>query len=106
MATFEDLEKFLQELPDKVMDDTAEIVSETAVEYFKGAFTKKAFDGNPWDEGAPKKRGTLLVDSANLLNSIQPVEVSRERVVISAGNDKVDYAKVHNEGYFKVDSVY
>lgn len=99
MATFEDLEKFLQELPDKVMDDTAEIVSETAVEYFKNSFTKKAFDGNPWKEGNPKPTGSLLVESANLLNSIQPVEVSRERVVVSAGNDKVDYAKVHNEGY-------
>lgn len=99
MATFDDLEKFLQELPDTVMDDAADIVSYTAVEYFKNSFTKKAFDGNPWKEGNPKPTGSLLVQSANLLNSIQPVEVSRERVVVSAGNDKVDYAKVHNEGY-------
>ncbi len=99
MATFEDLERFLDQLPDSVMDDTSEIVAETAVEYFKDSFTRKAFDGNPWKEGKAKKTGSLLVDSGNLMNSIIPAEITREHVVISAGNDKVDYAKVHNEGF-------
>ncbi len=99
MATFDDLERFLDQLPDKVMDDTSEIVAETAVEYFKGTFTKKAFDGNPWKDGKPKDSGSLLVEGGNLMNSITPSEITRERVVISAGNDKVNYAKAHNEGY-------
>lgn len=99
MATFADLERFLDQLPDEIMNDAAEIVAETAVEYFKDSFTRKGFDGNPWKEGNPKPRGSLMIESANLMNSITPVEISRERVVISAGNDKVNYAKVHNEGF-------
>lgn len=101
MATFADLERFLDQLPDEVMDDAAEIVAETAVDYFKDSFsgTRKGFDGNPWKEGNPKPRGSLMVDSTNLMNSITPKEITRERVVISAGNDKVPYAKVHNEGF-------
>lgn len=39
MATFADLEPFLDRLPDKVMDDAAEIVAETAVTYFKDSFS-------------------------------------------------------------------
>lgn len=33
------------------------------------------------------------------MNSIRPAEVGPERVVISAGNAQVPYAKVHNEGF-------
>ena len=99
MATFDDLERFLDTLPNKVMDDAAEIVAETAVEYFKGSFTRKGYDGNPWKAGNAKKTGSLMVDTGNLQNSITPVVITRERVVISAGNDKVPYAKVHNEGF-------
>ena len=31
--------------------------------------------------------------------SIHPTVVNRERVIIQAGNDKVSYAQVHNEGF-------
>ena len=91
---------FLRSLPDSVLDDAAHIVAETAQEYFKESFTRKAFDGNPWEAARrPKRTGSLLIDSGNLLNSIRPAFVSPERVVISAGNDMVTYAAVHNEGY-------
>jgi phage gpG-like protein len=40
-----------------------------------------------------------MVESGNLVNSIHPAVVTRNRVVISAGNDKVPYAQTHNEGY-------
>lgn len=99
MSSFEELEQWLDDLPDRVMDDAAEIVAETAVEYFKDSFTRKEFDGNPWKPGQDKETGSLMVESANLMNSITPVEINRERVVISAGNDKVRYAKPHNEGF-------
>ena len=39
-----ELEDYLRTMPDKVMGDTAEIVAETATEYFKETFRKKAFD--------------------------------------------------------------
>ena len=75
-------------------------MAETATEYYKESFRKKAFNGNPWKEAkVPKRTGSLLIDSGALLNSIRPSEISSRRVVISAGNDKVEYAQVHNEGY-------
>ena len=97
---FSDLENYLGSLPDKVLDDAAQIVAETATEYYKERFREKAFDGNPWAPAkVPRRNGSLLIDSGNLLGSIRPAYVGRDKVVISAGNDKVDYAQVHNEGF-------
>ena len=75
------------------------IVSETAVEYYKERFAVKGFDGSPWIPGRPKKSGSLLVQSGNLMNSIRPAYVGPDKVVISAGNAQVPYAQVHNEGF-------
>lgn len=98
-----DLNKYLQSLPDGLMDDIAEIVAETATEEFKQSFKRKAFDGNPWIPAANVRRsGSLLIDSGALLNSIRPSLISPSRIVISAGNDKVTYAATHNEGFHGV----
>lgn len=98
--TFDELTDYLQSLPEEIMDAAPDIVAETATEYFKERFTEKSFDGNPWAPAkVPRKNGSLLVDSGNLVNSIRPAYIGRDKVVISAGNDKVDYAQVHNEGY-------
>ena len=95
-----ELEDYLRTMPDRLMGDAAEIVAETATEYFKETFRKKAFDGNPWAPArTAKKRGSLLVDSGAMMNSIRPLVISPQRVVIAAGNQKVTYAKVHNEGF-------
>ena len=91
--------EYLRSLPGKVMDAVPDIVAETAVEYYKDTFRKKAFGSDIWVQGKPKRSGSLLVQSGALLNSIQPVEVSAQRVVIAAGNAHVPYAQVHNEGY-------
>ena len=95
--TIEQLEQKLASLSDDLRRDCARIVAETATEYFKGRFRDKAYDGRPWRRTA-KPTGSTLVESGNLMNSIRPSEVSESRVVISAGNDKVPYARVHNEG--------
>jgi phage gpG-like protein len=98
--TLQNLEQYFATLPDKILPDAAHIVAETATEYFKQSFTRKGFDGNPWAAArTPKKRGSLLIDSGALMNSIRPLEVSKSRVVIAAGNAKVTYARVHNEGF-------
>lgn len=84
------------------MNAMPELVAELAVDYFKERFRYKAFDGTPWPgpgRGYKRTNGSLLVDSGHLLNSICPAEVSAHRVVISAGNENVLYAKVHNEGF-------
>lgn len=96
----EQFNDYLEQLPDSIAADFAEIVAETATEYFKESFTRKGFDGQNWQPAkVPKTTGSLLIDTSQLVNSIRPTVVSPERVVISAGNDHVAYAKTHNEGY-------
>lgn len=85
----EELNNYLQSLPEEIISDAAEIVAETATEYYKSAFKKKAFDGNPWTPAkVPKTTGSLLIDSGALVNSIRPAVITPQRVVISAGNEK------------------
>jgi phage gpG-like protein len=97
---FDQLTDYFASLPDQIFDRVPDIVAETATEYFKESFTLKEFDKNPWDKAKKAKTtGSLLVESGNLVNSIRPAVVTRERVVISAGNDKVQYAQIHNEGF-------
>lgn len=90
------------------MQEVANLSAATGVSYFKGAFRSKAFhskafDGKAWarakiDEAGKRRRGSLMVQSAALMNSIRTAEITPKRVVWSAGNDKVPYAQVHNEG--------
>lgn len=95
-----ELSNYLKALPEEIITGAADIVAETATEEFKQSFKSKEFDGNPWaTANLPRKNGSLLVDSGALVNSIRPAIISRERVVISAGNEKVVYAKTHNEGF-------
>ena len=94
------IDKLLENCMEEIMQGTAQIVAETSVEYFQNTFRTKKFDGNPWaPPRVPKRSGSLLVQSGALLNSIRPVLVSPERIVIAAGNEKVDYAQIHNEGF-------
>lgn len=96
----EDLSKYLEQLPQKIMDVAPDIVADTATEYFKDRFTEKSYDGNPWTPASKAKRtGSLLVDSGALVNTIRPSYVGRDKVTISAGDLKVDYARIHNEGF-------
>lgn len=98
--TLKELELYLQNLPNEILPDAADLVSETATAYYQETFSKKAFDGNPWAPAkTPKARGSLLIDSGALMNSIRPLVVTPERVVIAAGNNKVTYARIHNEGF-------
>ena len=95
----EEFNSYIEGLPAQISAAVPTIVAETAVAYFKNAFSVKGFDGNPWIAGKPKRTGSLLVQSGNLMNSIRPAEVSPDRVVISAGNSQIPYAQVHNEGF-------
>lgn len=95
-----ELKIYLEEMTEELLDDASEIIAATATEYYRDSFARKGFDGEAWTPARyPKRKGTLLVDSGALANSIVPSLVSRERVLISAGNSKVDYAQIHNEGF-------
>jgi len=93
----EELIKKLSNLSENLRKDCAEIIAETAVTYYKNAFRNKEFDGTAWKR-TNKKTGSTLIESGNLMNSIRPIEVTADKVVIAAGNEKVAYARVHNEG--------
>lgn len=98
--TFDDLAAYFEAIPEEIFSEVPDIVAETAVEYFKESFTLKEFDGKPWEPAkVEKKTGSLMVESGNLVNSITAAVITRERLVVSAGNDKVDYAQPHNEGF-------
>lgn len=98
--TWDDLGNYFDTLSENLLDDVPDIIAETATEHFKDRFTEKQFDGSPWAPAKiPKRTGSLLVESGNLVNSIRPAYVGRDKVVITAGNDKVQYAQAHNEGY-------
>ena len=94
-----ELQTYLKSLPEQIKKNAAQIVAVTATEYFKDSFHRKSFNGRPWPQGRPKRKGSLLVASGALMNSIRPSHVSEDRVVISAGNQKVQYAQVHNEDF-------
>lgn len=99
------MDKQLEKLKDKIMKAVPRIVAAEGVKYFKSRFEgrNKSFDGKKWDEWAPtykhRTNGSLMVDSSALMGSIRVVSTNDKSVVFSAGNDKVSYAQVHNEGF-------
>lgn len=100
MATFKDIDDFFNKLSNEFLkEQVPKIIAEKATEFFKERFTTKEWDGTPWPETkTPVKRGTLMVRSGALVNSIKPKTITAEKVVISGGSDKVNYARAHNEG--------
>jgi phage gpG-like protein len=100
MATFKDIDDFFDKLTNEFMAKAVPtIISREAIKFFQERFTTKEWDGQPWPETkTPVKRGTLMVRSGALVNSIKEKEKSSVKVVISAGSEKVNYAKAHNEG--------
>lgn len=96
----QNIEQEIAAMMEEICEESAEIIAEEAIEYFKERFTEKEWDGTPWPPAKhPKRSGSLLVKSSNLLNSINHTEVTKDRVVITAGNQDVTYAQVHNEGF-------
>jgi phage gpG-like protein len=100
MATFADIDAFFDRLQnDFLKKAAARVVAETATEYYKERFKYKDWEGNPWPPVKnPVKRGTLMLRSGGLRNSITPSLISSNKVVISAGSSRIPYAQIHNEG--------
>jgi phage gpG-like protein len=96
---YKDLDSFIASLELKIRMIVPNVVAETAVEFFKERFQTKEWDGNPWPQTKRVvRKGSLLVRKSELVNSIRPSLVAFNKVRISAGNENVPYAKVHNEG--------
>lgn len=97
----QNIEQEIEELMDEICAASAGIIAEEATEYFKERFEEKEWDGTLWEPAKhPPSRGSLMLRSTNLMTSTRPTIITKERVVIAAGDDsKVTYARVHNEGY-------
>lgn len=97
----QNIEQEIEEMMDEICVASAEIIAEEATEYFKERFEEKEWDGAAWPPAKNSaSRGSLLMRSNKLLNSIRPTEITPTRVVITAGDDlNVTYARVHNEGF-------
>ncbi len=99
MTTFKNIDDFLRSLDKTMKKVVPDLVAETVVEYSKNRFTYKDWDGQRWKPVKhPVKKGSLLLRSSKLMNTIRPVIVNPKRVRIRAGSRKVPYAKAHNEG--------
>ena len=100
MTTFKDLHIFFETLrTDYLHERVPNIVAEAATEFFKQRFTYKDWKGTAWPTARyPVTAGSLMQRSGALVNSIRPKIVGPGRVVISAGDSKVPYARIHNEG--------
>lgn len=97
----QNIEQEIAAMMEEICEESAEIIAETATEYFKERFETKEWDGVQWLPAKnPPSQGSLLYRSRRLMNSIRPTEVTPTRVVITAGDNKdVSYAQVHNEGF-------
>jgi phage gpG-like protein len=99
MTNEQKLNKFFQNFAHKFAVEVPSLIAETAVEEFKKNFVTKSYDGVAWAKTKrPNNRGSLMLRSGALMQSIRPSVVSPNKVTISAGSSKVPYAKVHNEG--------
>ncbi len=100
MTTFNDLNRFFETLrTDYLYERVPNIVAEVATDFFKQRFTEKEWEGTTWKPTSfPAGSGSLMLRSGALVNSIRPSVVGAGRVVISAGESKVPYAQIHNEG--------
>lgn len=83
------------------------IVAETATEYYKDRFkpANEDWDKVKWQALSPKYaakktfgKGRILTARSFLMNTIRPSVVNQNWVTISAGNSRVPYARIHNEG--------
>lgn len=81
------------------------IIAETATEFYQDRFKTQEWDKIPWQPLKPsyavkkgRGRGRILTASGLLQRSIRPSIVKPSQVRISAGNSKVPYARIHNEG--------
>lgn len=96
-----EIQSEINSMMDEICEATSEIIVEEATEYYKERFQEKEWDGTPWQPAKrPKKSGSLLVQSSQLVNSIRPVVATKERVVIATVGEVVNqYARAHNEGF-------
>ena len=72
-----------------------------AERHFKDSFRLKGFDDNglqPWPGRKRQGLGSLMIVTGSLKRSIRRASMTSNSVTIVAGDSKVNYAQIHNEG--------
>lgn len=82
----------------KVLDKMPASIGNVSVRYFKQSFRSKSFDGHPWKQRKEEGKGSLMMVSGALKRSVKRTKLNSRMVTIVAGNSKVKYAAIHNEG--------
>ena len=105
MTNEDKINNWFKKFEHRLHADVPDIVAYTASTYFKERFKYENWDNVPWKQLNPKYKAKktrgkerILYASSNLQASIHPSTISPARVTISAGNAKVPYARIHNEG--------
>jgi phage gpG-like protein len=103
MSDFDNkLNAYFAKLDDKLQKHFPNMLAETATELFKENFKNKSFFGEPWqpykNKAREPSRGSLMMRTNALFGSVRPSTVTAMLVIISAGNSRVPYARIHNEG--------
>lgn len=95
-----DIKQRLNSQMSDIVEDCKDIVQAVAGRYFQERFVEKAFDRKPWKPNKnPARRGSELVLTGNLRNSFHAEKTARGVMFSFGAKPKVDYAKVHNEGF-------
>ncbi|MEM9338732.1 MAG: phage virion morphogenesis protein [Bacteroidota bacterium] len=89
-----------------------DIIAETATESFIENFQKESYFDKPWKplseqtvKNQKRSEGRILTRTSKLQRSIRPTIMEPGRVRIAAGNSKVKYARVHNNGFSGVQTI-
>lgn len=94
-------EKFKQDLDDWINKELPKALAEEAIDFFVDQLSKgEDIHGKPYTERKPdmRKGGAVLQQRGFLRNSIRVIKIGSGEVTIAAGDAKVSYAQVHNEG--------
>jgi phage gpG-like protein len=91
------LEKDLKKLMDKELPI---ILSNEAVNFYRFSFRRKGFVDKKFEhwKKTKKETGSTLIKTHHLQNSIRVAKRASSGFLVVAGNQKVPYAKIHNEG--------
>lgn len=96
-----DLDKMLVEI-NGWLDDAATIIGVEAVEEVRDHFADQGVNGQQWKPripGTPRNNRKILSDTNNLEDSVTyEVQAGNRRVVVGVDEDKVPYARIHQEG--------
>lgn len=85
----------------RALDQMPAKIGNLAERHFKESFRRKGFEDDgfqPWPARKRQGLGSLMIVTGALKRSIRRVRITTNSVTIVAGDGKVGYAQIHNEG--------